>query len=190
MKTIHVKWTGIRPLLMNNGLQADPLNPNVLAKKEITDKGKKMTVDDQAKVAEIKFFGALYLGEDGTPCIPSDNIERCVQLGAQKNRKGKDVEAAVLCRTSEVRLDYDGPRKPDELYAKGFLLKKGVVIQRRRVMGVRPMIPPGWTLDFELEFDETVINQTAILKAMEDAGSLVGLGDWRPKFGRFLSETR
>jgi hypothetical protein len=27
-----------------------------------------------------------------------------------------------------------------------------------------------------------------LVKAMTDAGSLVGLGDWRPKFGRFLVE--
>jgi hypothetical protein len=50
------------------------------------------------------------------------------------------------------------------------------------------MIPTGWTMTFDLEFDEGIVNPKNLMKAMTDAGSLVGLGDWRPKFGRFLVE--
>jgi hypothetical protein len=50
------------------------------------------------------------------------------------------------------------------------------------------MIPTGWSLSFDIEFDDSIVNPKNLLKAMSDAGSLVGLGDWRPKFGRFLVE--
>jgi hypothetical protein len=50
------------------------------------------------------------------------------------------------------------------------------------------MFPTGWVLRFELEFDDSVIGPKELVKAMNDAGALVGLGDWRPKFGRFLVE--
>jgi len=189
MKTIKVKWVGIRPLLMNNGIMADPLNPNVRAVKEITSKGQsKMTLDDHATVERYKYLGSLYMGDKG-PVIPSDNIERCIQLGAQKSKKGKELQAACYCVQTEVPLEYDGPKAAEKLYDSGkFVLKKGVVIARRRIMGIRPMFPTGWSITFDLEFDETVLNLSSITKAMLDAGTLIGLGDWRPKFGRFLPE--
>ena len=47
MKQIKVKLTGLRPLIMHNGLMADPTNPYTVAIKKITSKGsKKMTIHD------------------------------------------------------------------------------------------------------------------------------------------------
>jgi hypothetical protein len=63
-----------------------------------------------------------------------------------------------------------------------------VAVQKSRIIRIRPMIPTGWTMAFDLEFDEGIVNPKNLMKAMTDAGSLVGLGDWRPKFGRFLVE--
>jgi hypothetical protein len=39
-----------------------------------------------------------------------------------------------------------------------------------------------------VDFDDNVIEEEEILKVAEDAGLLVGLGDWRPRFGRFMVE--
>jgi len=50
------------------------------------------------------------------------------------------------------------------------------------------MVPTGWSLTFTLEFDDSILNEKALVKAMVDAGALIGLGDWRPKFGRFSVE--
>ena len=69
-----------------------------------------------------------------------------------------------------------------------FILRKGVMINRSRIIRIRPMIPVGWCLEFDLEFDASIIDPQSLLKAMIDAGALIGLGDWRPKFGRFLVE--
>lgn len=189
MKTMKVKWTGLRPLLMHSAQLADPLNPIVRKIKEHTAKKTKKTDYDLEEIDRLSYIGSLYLGEDGKPVIPSDNIERCIQLGAQKKRLGKDVAAAVLCVDAEYPLMYDGPKGPEKMYANPrFVNRKSVAVQKSRVMRVRPMIPTGWELAFEIEFDESVINEKAIVSAMEDAGTLVGLGDWRPKFGRFAVE--
>jgi hypothetical protein len=69
-----------------------------------------------------------------------------------------------------------------------FVLRKGVAVQKARIIRVRPMIPTGWVVKIELEFDESIVNPKSLMKAMIDAGALVGTGDWRPKFGRFLVE--
>ena len=189
MKTMKVKWTGLRPLLMHNAQLADPLNPIVRKIKEHTAKKTKKTDFDVEEIDRLSYIGSLYLSESGKPCIPSDNIERCIQLGAQKKRLGKDVAAAVLCADIEYELEYDGPKNAEAMYKNSrFVSRKSVAVAQSRVMRVRPMIPTGWVLKFELEYDESVINERAIIDAMNDAGSLIGLGDWRPKFGRFTVE--
>ena len=54
-----------------------------------------------------------------------------------------------------------------------FVLRKGIVIQKSRIIRIRPMIPTGWRLTFELELDESIINPKPLLKAMIDAGALL-----------------
>lgn len=177
-------------MLMHNGLLADPTHPSVRRMKEITSKGaKKITDTEYAERDKLEWCASLYWDEDDGPIIPSDNIERCVQLGAQKTRIGKDVQAAVFCVEPHAVLEYDGPRNKEKLYAdQRFAMRKGVCVNQSRVIRLRPMFPTGWQILFTLEFDDTIINQDKIEKAMRDAGALIGLGDWRPKFGRFLVE--
>ena len=190
MKIMTVEWTGIRPMLMHNGLMADPTNPLTKRIKEITSKGsKKLTESDHEERDRLEWEAGLYWSEENGLVIPSDNIERCIQLGAQKSRVGKDIQAAVFCVQTEVPVKYDGPKNKDKLYAdKRFQLRKGVAIQKARIIRLRPMIPTGWKLNFDLEFDDSIVNEKAVTKAIIDAGALIGLGDWRPKFGRLTVE--
>jgi hypothetical protein len=190
MKILKVKWTGIRPLVMHNGLMADPINPYTRRIKEIVRKGcKKLTDSDYEERDRLEWEAGLYWSEKDGPIVPSDNIERCIQLGAQKSRLGKDVQAAVFCSEPEVRVEYEGPRNKDKMYSNAaFVLRKGVAIQKARLIRTRPMIPTGWLLEFSVEYDDTILNEKSLIKAMQDAGALVGLGDWRPKFGRFTVE--
>ena len=190
MKTLNAKWTGIRPLVMHNGLMADPTHPIVKRIKEITSKGsKKLTESDYEERDRLEWEAGLYWDDKLGAVMPSDNIERCIQMGAQKSRIGKDVRAAVFCSEPLTKLEYDGPKSKDKLYADPrFILRKGVAIMASRIIRIRPMFPTGWSLTFTLEYDESIINEKAIIKAMSDAGALIGLGDNRPKFGRFTVE--
>jgi hypothetical protein len=38
-------------------------------------------------------------------------------------------------------------------------------------------------------FNDELVNQSEVLELLRIAGEQVGLGDWRPKFGRFDVET-
>jgi hypothetical protein len=187
MQTIKVKWTGIRPMIMHNGILADPTNDYTRKIKAITDKGsKKMTEADHETRNRLEWEGSLYWTEKLGLYVPSDNIERCVQLGAQKSRLGKDVQAVCFCQEEEIQVVYAGPKEKDKLYASDrFQIRRGVRVQKSRIIRVRPMIPTGWSVTFTLEYDESVVDRKDVLKAMIDAGALIGLGDWRPKFGRF-----
>ena len=175
---------------MHNGLMADPTNPAIRRMKEITSKGsKKLTDSDYEERDRLEWEAGLYWDATDGAIVPSDNIERCVQLGAQKSRIGKDVQAAVFCTQPHFKLEYDGPKNLEKLYAdKRFSLRKGVAIQKARIIRLRPKFPTGWSLNVEFEFDDSILNEKNLIKAIQDAGALIGLGDWRPKFGRFIVE--
>lgn len=192
LKTIRFKITGIRPLLMHNGVIADPMNPGVKAMKKITAKGsKKMTDTDYEELARLSWEYGIYWSSDFNDIvILSDNIERCIQLGAQKQRKGKDFAAAAFVTETEILVKHrrNGTSKADLYADPAYKLTKGVGVNGSRVMRIRPMVPTGWSASFTIEFDSSIIQRDLIVDALRDAGSLVGLGDWRPKFGRFEVE--
>lgn len=114
-----MKWTGIRPLLMSNGLMVDPLNEFVKRRKEITRKGKRMTDADHEELYRLGWEGALYYDDQVGPFIPNDNIEACLKFGARKMKLGKETEAAILVADEIVRLEYPGPRTLEALWASG-----------------------------------------------------------------------
>lgn len=195
MKTLKVKWTGLRPLLMHNADMVDPLNPFVRRIKEIHSKGsKKLTDSDREEMQRLEWEGALYWSDECGLYLPSDAIEATLKGGAQKIRLGKAVEAACFVTEAMVPITTAKayPKNRDKLYEnKDYQFRKAVRVPPRtgaRLMKVRPMIPTGWSITFELEFDDSVVNPKDIVKAMTEAGALVGIGDWRPKFGRFTVE--
>lgn len=192
MKTLTIKITGIRPLVLHNGLMADPTNPFTIAIKKITSKGsKKMTEHDHRERDKLEWQAGLYWSDELKGiAIPSDNLERCIQDGAKKNRLGKDFAAGVFVQENEVEVVHRLTGKDrDKIRAdSGYTLRKGVKVQLARIIRIRPMIPSGWTMTFTVEFDESIVSAPAVLQALQEAGSLCGLGDWRPKFGRFTVE--
>ena len=45
-----------------------------------------------------------------------------------------------------------------------------------------------WSLNATIVVNEEVVNVNEVKKAVQDAGALIGLGDYRPRFGRFNVE--
>lgn len=64
--------------------------------------------------------------------------------------------------------------------------KRRVVIQRSGVNRVRPAMRAGWKLTFELMvMTPEYISPADLNDVIQTSGRLVGLGDFRPTFGRF-----
>ena len=59
-----------------------------------------------------------------------------------------------------------------------------VVIQRNRIVKGRPKFN-SWELEFTISFDEKRVKKGEIKQILEEAGATKGIGDYRPKFGRF-----
>jgi hypothetical protein len=184
-KTLKFKIDGIAPLIMHNQQLCDPCNPITRLMKAITAKGKKKTDADQEELARLEFMGGLYVGDDGAPIVPGEMIEAVIRDGARKSRQGKDSLSGIIS-DGNWPLIYDGPKTADELWEDArFRDARGVVIGKSRIIRMRPKFTV-WALKFEVSYLEDVVNAKDVTSWLEEAGRIVGMGDFRPRFGRFL----
>ncbi len=192
--TIRARIEGVRPLLSNNGMMADPLFPPTRVLARAVKEGKTIK-DDPEKVAEMvgfaEFAGCMYWDDDLGPVIPSENLERLLRDGAAAEKLGKDSQSDVEIFSPDgldvIPIEYDGPRDLDGLWEdKRFVFRKCVKVGRARMPRTRPRFPPGWSLTFDLVlYPWAKFNAEAAERALRTAGQRKGLGDWRPKYGLF-----
>lgn len=183
--TIKVRITGTRPLLMHSDKFADPLNPLTKAHKELTSKRKK-TDEDHEAIAKSEWLGGLYCDETG-PYLPGVNIEASMIAGGKLSKLGTQLKRSTEIMDEKCYLQYDGPTEPEALWHAGFYDARSVKVQQARLMRYRPMFTK-WACECEVAFDADTINRNEVIKCLEDGGQYSGVGDYRPKFGRFTVE--
>jgi len=181
---IQFKIEGISPLLMHNGQLANPLNPFTKQMKELTGQRKK-TDETHLALSELEFRAGLYLSATKQVCIPSEVLESCLIEGAKKSKLGKQFKSSIAIM-DESLLDYGESLTVDQLWkrAEEFADVRGVKVGTSRIMRTRPIFR-NWRLAFDVQYNPELVNPEQIQLAVADAGSQVGLCDYRPKFGRF-----
>jgi len=179
---LRVRLTGERPLLMHSSRLADPLEPIKADLDRLTKKRDK-TLADHEQIARVEWHGGLWLA-DSKPCIPSEAIESAFIAAAKTRRKGKHAKAGLACIGSPL-LQYDGPSDLTSLWNdKAFRLRFAVNVNDAKVMRTRPRFPD-WHVIADIEFLPSLLNPNEVIEIFEIAGMREGLGDWRPKFGKF-----
>ncbi len=191
LPTLQIRFQGVSPLLCHNGQTADPRNTYAKAMKAVTGKRNK-TDADYDEMARLEWLAGLYR-IDGDIVIPDYVIESTIISGAKKSTRGPQAKCGLFF-TEHASLQFDG--KPSEItdetlaemFACGsFTHTIGVKVGKSKVMRTRPIFR-NWSLSATCQFDPDVLNQRDIEEFASDAGKLVGLGDWRPKHGRFDAE--
>jgi copper chaperone CopZ len=183
LQEMSVEIRGVSPLLMHNGQTADPLNKFTKQMKAITGKRKK-TEEDYAEMSKIEWHAGLYVDKAGDLIIPSTLLEASIQDGAKKSKLGKAFKSAVFIN-DDAKLDIGTKKKAVDLWGDdNYRDVRGVRVGQSRVMRTRPVFN-SWSCKFTLYFDDEQVNDTDVVRAIEDAGSKSGLGDFRPRFGRF-----
>jgi hypothetical protein len=186
--TLHANGTvaaGGSSLIMHNEQLADPLNEWTRLIAAISKKRNK-TEADHMEIARLEFLGGLYTNENG-PCLPAWNVLRCLQDGATRHKRGRDVLRGIypLTETTDLAYSGDDERVPDNLWKLGgFSLRKTVGVQRSRTVRTRPIFND-WKLDLEVEVDPVIFDLDSLQVFWKDAGTYAGLGDMRPVYGRF-----
>lgn len=187
MLTLTLKLTGVRPLLMHNSRLADPTNEITRALKALTA-AKNKTDAQYEEIKKLEWLGGLYTDQQGRIAVSEDLVLGCGTAGARSLKKGPAFKAAVLGAEAFYPLEYDGPEDLEELFKTGkFVDYRGVVVNRNRTMRARPRFDK-WSLTVSLILDESAINPKDVLSAYDFAGRMVGIGDFRPRFGRFTVE--
>lgn len=111
-------------------------------------------------------------------------VRNSLAESAKKSKNGKDAKAAVICDCNPLII-YDGPKTADALWLdERFRKTCKAGVKGSSIMRTRPMFPE-WGLSFEISYLPDVLNESELLAFLEVGGRLVGLGDWRPRYGRY-----
>jgi hypothetical protein len=188
---IRFKFTGVAPLIQHSSRLADPLDDATRALKAITSK-KKKTDADLEEMARLEWQGGLVLSAAGRVCLAARQIEAMIYEAARSTRAGKDAQRAVYVE-DDAELNFAGS-KPGKFAldaaweSKNFSLRVPARVQQARVMRTRPIFS-GWSTDrVVVKIDKSGFDIKALVDVVILAGEKIGVGDWRPRYGRFLAE--
>lgn len=128
----------------------------------------------------------VYRNDSGELCIPGEYLRQSIIHAAKfkqdprsPRKSAMDLfKAGVLCSTNLAPLgksDWD------------YLDTRRVLVQRAGVSRTRPAMRAGWKAEFVLEIlTPEYIDPTLLQDVTNTAGRLVGVGDFRPTYGRFF----
>jgi hypothetical protein len=184
MYTVLVSVEGIAPLMQHRY----PL-PDF---GDLSKGGKKKT-GEQDYSQEWREY--LYLSPEGDIYQPATHFDGAMvkaaagyKIQGARGKTYKDLfKGNVFVSPDAI---YHGVKVPDELDADAdkplYLDVRPVVIQRARVVRVRPCFSAGWKLDFEITVLDDQLPKNVLNEVLTLAGRTVGVGDFRPRFGRFM----
>ena len=184
---ISIRLEGIRPILMHNVRLANPLDPYTRRLKEVTSK-KKKTDEDLAVISWLEARGSAYETADGLLAIPADNLWRCMYDAATAFKLGTKIKRALIPLTDIEPLYLDGQtRNVEDHLNAGHIDVRAVQVARARTMRSRPIIDAPWTVTHRFEMMTDELDYDDLQKVLDRAGRLVGIGDFRPRYGTFTA---
>lgn len=128
----------------------------------------------------------LYRDAAGNIAIPGEYLRQAIIAAAayrqdprSPRKSAKDLYKAAIISLTD--LASTGAREPD------YLDRRRVCVMRAAVTRVRPALNVGWSAAFifQVQLPEYISPQT-LNAVIVDAGRLVGVGDFRPSYGRFV----
>jgi hypothetical protein len=127
----------------------------------------------------------VYRCDDGTLAIPGEYLRQAIIHAAKfrqdprsPRKSAMDLfKAGVVCLTPYASL---GKAEWD------YLDTRRVTIQRAGINRTRPAMKAGWQVQFDFMVNlPEYIERNMLREVIEQAGRLIGIGDFRPTFGRF-----
>lgn len=167
---------GTAPILFNHWTEAAERGV-----REGTTGGK---FTDEQRLTEA--LAKCYYREGLGLILPPNNLKKCLVEGAMKaglkeGRRGLAgfLEASVFV-AGDLCFGRDAPDDIHETMGRRPPRTGGACLIKR------PFLKEGWRLPFRFAVVDPRRNADQIRTALEEAGMLVGLCDWRPEYGRFI----
>ena len=169
---VEVVLEGAAPILFHRWSCED------VAEKAAVAKGSKAKKTDN-------WESYLYRDDQGNIAIPTEYLRQSVIAAAtyrqdprSPRKSAKDLYKAALISLTD--LASTGVSEPD------YLDRRRVCVMRAGVTRVRPALNAGWRAAFQLIVQvPEYISPQVLNSVIADAGRLVGVGDFRPSYGRF-----
>lgn len=183
MYTVNVRIIGIAPLMQHRY----PIPPDVL-----NPKGATRVTGSRDFSQEWKEY--FYATSEGEIYQPATHIESAMISAAKQfkitGKRGKtygDIfKANVFVSPDQILHNVCVPETLDADADKVLYLDiRPVVVQHARIVRLRPTFKAGWTLDFEIQVIDDQIAQDLLMDVLALSGKTSGLGDNRPRFGRY-----
>lgn len=188
---VRLTATGTRPLLMHNIRLASPLDPYTKELKRLNGKpSSKRTDEDRMEIARTEWEGGLYFRDDIGPYVPASWVFKSLIEGARLTKAGKKIERGVMVTELEHPLVYKGPRDLDGLWGAGsseYVDIRTAKVGMARVDRCRPVFKE-WTFEAELFADPSIIDVDELTEVASNAGTLIGVGDYRMLYGRYVAK--
>lgn len=184
MYIVNVSIEGVAPLMQHRFPVPDF---------EDLGKGGRRVTGEQDYSQEWKEY--LYVTPEGDIYQPATHIDSAMAKAASgykiqgaRGKTYKDLFKGNVFTSPETILhNVKAPEILDTDTSKQLYLDvRPVVVQRARVIRVRPCFAPGWGLDFEITVIDDQIPVNVVNEVLTLAGRTVGIGDFRPRFGRFM----
>lgn len=171
--TAHVQISGVCPILFHRW------NDEAVEAKGNAVKGSKAKKTD-----DIESY--VYRNEQKEICIPGEYFRQSLIHAA------KFMQDPRSPRKSAMDLFKAGVLSMSPLCGLGvknwdYLDRRRVLIQRNAITRVRPAMTEGWkiSVSFLIVLPE-YITPAILNERLQAAGRLIGVGDFRPTYGRFL----
>ncbi len=153
-------------------------NNEAVAEKAAAAKGSKAKKSDN-----VESF--VYRLDDGTLAIPGEYLRQAIIHAAKfrQDPRSPRKSAMDLYKAGVVSLTQLATLGKSEW---DYLDSRRVTVNRAGVTRTRPAMKAGWRVTFEFLINlPEYINPNDLREVIEQAGRLIGVGDFRPTYGRF-----
>ena len=149
----------------------------------INEKAKAAKNSKAKKSDDVESY--VWRNKDGELCIPGEYVRQSVIHAAKYKQDPRST------RKSAMDLFKAGVVSLTQLASLGkadwdYLDTRRVTIQRQGINRTRPAMKEGWKASFEFQIlTPEYIDQHLLYEVLAMAGRLIGVGDFRPTYGRF-----
>lgn len=186
LQIVTVKLTGVAPLMPQSVRLADPRSEVFKEIKKILSKPSKQRSDeDVERLGELEWLGGFYLGQDGEPILPGENIEAALARAATSVEKGlKDkIKAGVIVSDSKIAYK-DAPLSKAQKLDKYRLVKMMKTKTKDQILKTRPIIPD-WSATVKIHVNTSLVSVDKMISCLRYVGEVTAILGSRPKYGRF-----
>lgn len=181
---VKIKALPDTAMLHHNIRLANPLDEGAVKLKSLTSVRKK-TEETYMNISDVEFEYGMYFDERIGPYIPGIWLDATLIEGGKLQKNGSKIKRSTLVVDTLIPLEYDGPRDMVGLKANAnFRDIRAVTIGTSKNMRCRPRFTD-WKAQFTIQYNPDLINKDEVVTALKTAGLCQGLGDYRPRFGRF-----